>query len=96
VLLCLDDFQWTCKKGHAVTYSSGLAAVYAAMVYYLPKRLIISKEGYHGTHDAVNLYKRTRPEVVCISLLRMTPKHQLLTNFDLSPKFPQMLGNRTS
>ncbi|KAI8855078.1 Cys/Met metabolism PLP-dependent enzyme-domain-containing protein [Chytridium lagenaria] len=45
---------------HAVTYASGLAAVIAAFQFYQPRRVIISNEGYHGTHGSLNLYKRGR------------------------------------
>ncbi|KAJ3413103.1 hypothetical protein HDV05_008499 [Chytridiales sp. JEL 0842] len=56
------------ENAHAVTYASGLAAVYAALIYYQPKRLIISKEGYHGTHGSVDLYKRGRDWVEIVHL----------------------------
>ncbi|KAJ3103472.1 hypothetical protein HDU97_010055 [Phlyctochytrium planicorne] len=48
------------EKGHAITYSSGLSAVTAAFNFYQPRRIIISKEGYHGTHGVLDVYKRGR------------------------------------
>ncbi|KAJ3216822.1 hypothetical protein HDU67_008908 [Dinochytrium kinnereticum] len=56
------------EKGHAVTYSSGLSAVMAAFTYYQPKRVIISKEGYHGTHGSLDVYKRGRDYLEIINL----------------------------
>lgn len=37
------------EGGHAVTYASGLAAVYAALRHLRPRRVAIDR-GYHGTH----------------------------------------------
>ncbi|KAJ3329540.1 hypothetical protein HDU76_007695 [Blyttiomyces sp. JEL0837] len=48
------------EDANAVTYASGLAAVSAAFTYWAPKRVIISKEGYHGTHGVLEVYKRGR------------------------------------
>lgn len=39
---------------HAVTYSSGLSAAFAALTHYNPKRVAIDK-GYHGTHDVIQV-----------------------------------------
>ncbi|KIL70153.1 hypothetical protein M378DRAFT_20638 [Amanita muscaria Koide BX008] len=44
--------------GYAVTYSSGLAACYSALVFFKPKRIAIS-EGYHGCHESIKVYKKT-------------------------------------
>ncbi|CCM04169.1 uncharacterized protein FIBRA_06331 [Fibroporia radiculosa] len=38
--------------GYAMTYASGLAASYAALVYFHPKRIAISG-GYHGFHNTI-------------------------------------------
>lgn len=52
------------EGGHAVLYASGLAALWAAMVFYTPARLVLDA-GYHGTLYAVNLYgKKYGVEVV--------------------------------
>ncbi|PIL37243.1 hypothetical protein GSI_00936 [Ganoderma sinense ZZ0214-1] len=45
--------------GYAVTYASGLAASYAALVYFNPKRVAITA-GYHGCHATIDVYKRSR------------------------------------
>ncbi|KZT24433.1 cystathionine gamma-synthase [Neolentinus lepideus HHB14362 ss-1] len=45
--------------GYAITYASGLAACYAALVYYQPKRIAIT-QGYHGCHATIDVYKKTR------------------------------------
>ncbi|KAI0091916.1 cystathionine gamma-synthase [Irpex rosettiformis] len=47
------------NKGYALTYASGLAASYAAMVYSKPKRIAITG-GYHGVHMSLNIYKLGR------------------------------------
>ncbi|KAI0693788.1 cystathionine gamma-synthase [Cytidiella melzeri] len=47
------------NKGHALTYASGLAASYAAMVYTKPTRIAITG-GYHGVHMSLNIYKLSR------------------------------------
>ncbi|KAF9519055.1 hypothetical protein BS47DRAFT_1370885 [Hydnum rufescens UP504] len=47
-------------NGYALTYRSGLAAGYAALVHYNPKRVAITL-GYHGLHAAVALYRRGAP-----------------------------------
>jgi cystathionine beta-lyase/cystathionine gamma-synthase len=44
--------------GHAVTYSSGLAAVWASLVLFRPER-IFRPGGYHGTAAAISLYLST-------------------------------------
>ncbi|THH33592.1 hypothetical protein EUX98_g557 [Antrodiella citrinella] len=55
------------NQGHALTYSSGLAASYAALVHSKPKRVAITA-GYHGCHIVLETYKRTYPELVIIGL----------------------------
>ncbi|KAI0675568.1 cystathionine gamma-synthase [Trametes maxima] len=45
--------------GYAITYASGLTASYAALVYFQPKRVAIT-DGYHGFHETLEVYKRTR------------------------------------
>ncbi|CCO33955.1 hypothetical protein BN14_08044 [Rhizoctonia solani AG-1 IB] len=48
---------------HAITYASGIAATYAALVHLNPKRLAI-RDGYHGVHVSIDVYKKARPELV--------------------------------
>ncbi|CCM04816.1 uncharacterized protein FIBRA_07009 [Fibroporia radiculosa] len=44
--------------GYAMTYASGLAASYAALVYFRPKRIAISG-GYHGCHNTIAVYQHS-------------------------------------
>ncbi|KAJ7047467.1 Cys/Met metabolism PLP-dependent enzyme-domain-containing protein [Mycena alexandri] len=53
--------------GFALTYSSGLAASYAALVFYKPKRIAMT-EGYHGCHAMIQVYLKAAPEVKIIKL----------------------------
>jgi len=55
------------NDGFALTYSSGLAASYAALVFYRPKRIAISG-GYHGCHATIAVYKTQATEVEVIDL----------------------------
>ncbi|KAJ7283750.1 Cys/Met metabolism PLP-dependent enzyme-domain-containing protein [Mycena rebaudengoi] len=55
------------NDGFALTYSSGLAASYAAMVHYKPKRIAITG-GYHGCHAAIQVYLKGAPDVKVIDL----------------------------
>ncbi|KAI0069148.1 cystathionine gamma-synthase [Artomyces pyxidatus] len=45
--------------GCAITYSSGLAAAFAALVFLEPKKIAITG-GYHGAHHVISTYKRGR------------------------------------
>lgn len=47
------------NQGYALTWASGLAASYAALVYYKPKRIAI-RGGYHGVHVVIETYTRSR------------------------------------
>ncbi|KAF8605291.1 hypothetical protein BDV93DRAFT_571222 [Ceratobasidium sp. AG-I] len=47
---------------HVVTYASGIAATSAALVHLNPTRLAI-REGYHGVHVAIDLFKKIKPEL---------------------------------
>ncbi|KAJ7667925.1 Cys/Met metabolism PLP-dependent enzyme-domain-containing protein [Mycena polygramma] len=53
--------------GFALTYSSGLAASYAALVFFKPRRIAIS-EGYHGCHAMIQVYLKAAPDVKIIKL----------------------------
>jgi len=71
------------EGGHAVLYASGLAALWAALVFYSPARIVMHA-GYHGTLFAVcsqvpNLFldcqSRTRvvqPDATTVLLTRVT------------------------
>lgn len=48
------------QSSFAVTYASGLAAISALFTHVNPKKVVMSKEGYHGTHSALDVYKRGR------------------------------------
>ncbi|KAI0722875.1 cystathionine gamma-synthase [Earliella scabrosa] len=47
------------NDGFAITFASGLAASYAACVYFNPKRIAITA-GYHGCHATIDVFKRSR------------------------------------
>ncbi|EST05468.1 Cys/Met metabolism, pyridoxal phosphate-dependent enzyme [Kalmanozyma brasiliensis GHG001] len=51
---------------HALTYSSGLSASYAALTFYAP-RVVAIRRGYHGVHVGLDVYSRGR-EVKVIDL----------------------------
>ncbi|KAK0551565.1 hypothetical protein OC845_002145 [Tilletia horrida] len=53
--------------GHAVTYGSGMAAVYAALMHYSPKVIAIRK-GYHGVHEAIRVFRRAKSDLTVIDL----------------------------
>ncbi|KAG6902307.1 hypothetical protein C0995_001917 [Termitomyces sp. Mi166 len=47
------------SHGYALTYASGLASAYAALVFYKPKRIAI-RGGYHGCHATIETYRKTK------------------------------------
>ncbi|KAF4602184.1 hypothetical protein EYR40_005388 [Pleurotus pulmonarius] len=47
------------NHGYALTYASGLSASYAALVFFQPKRIAITG-GYHGCHNTIAVYKKSR------------------------------------
>ncbi|TRM68035.1 Cys/Met metabolism PLP-dependent enzyme-domain-containing protein [Schizophyllum amplum] len=51
------------NNGFALTYASGLAAFYSALVHVRPKRVAV-QGGYHGCHVALQVYNRARDVVV--------------------------------
>ncbi|QRV87718.1 Cys/Met metabolism PLP-dependent enzyme [Ceratobasidium sp. AG-Ba] len=53
--------------GYALTYTSGLSAAYAAIVHANPRRIAI-KDGYHGVHASIEVYKKTKPELKIIDI----------------------------
>ncbi|CRG91909.1 hypothetical protein PISL3812_08963 [Talaromyces islandicus] len=44
-------------NGHAVSFSSGLAALHAALVLLNPRRISVG-EGYHGSHEVISVISR--------------------------------------
>ncbi|KAG9104728.1 hypothetical protein FRC06_011622 [Ceratobasidium sp. 370] len=52
---------------HALTYASGLAATYAAIVHVNPRRIAI-KDGYHGVHSSIEVFKKTKPELKIVDI----------------------------
>lgn len=59
------------QNGYALTYRSGLAAAYAALIHYKPKRIAITN-GYHGVHSAIDLYRRAAPIVSRVFTVSVT------------------------
>jgi len=55
------------NNGYALTYSSGLASSYAALISYQPKCIAIT-DGYHGYHKTIALYRKTRQDVEIIGI----------------------------
>ena len=53
----LEAVLSTVLGGHALTYSSGLAAIHAALVFLNPKRISIG-DGYHGSHGVIGLHQK--------------------------------------
>ncbi|EGO21041.1 hypothetical protein SERLADRAFT_475678 [Serpula lacrymans var. lacrymans S7.9] len=49
------------NHGNAITYSSGIAAAYAALVHFKPKRIAITG-GYPGCHASIAVYAKNRFE----------------------------------
>ncbi|PBL02506.1 cystathionine gamma-synthase [Armillaria gallica] len=47
------------NDGHAITYTSGLSAAYAALVFFKPKRVAING-GYFGCHATIEVYSKSR------------------------------------
>jgi cystathionine beta-lyase/cystathionine gamma-synthase len=43
--------------GHAVSYSTGLAALHAALTLFNPRRISVG-EGYHGSHEVISVVSR--------------------------------------
>ncbi|KAL3479774.1 pyridoxal phosphate-dependent transferase [Aspergillus californicus] len=44
-------------SGHAVSYSTGLAALHAALILLNPQRISIG-DGYHGSHEVIDVISR--------------------------------------
>lgn len=44
-------------SGHAVMFSSGMAAIFTLLLHIHPKRVVV-EGGYHGTHKAIALCAR--------------------------------------
>ncbi|CAD6575661.1 MAG: hypothetical protein CYPHOPRED_005760 [Cyphobasidiales sp. Tagirdzhanova-0007] len=54
-------------KSHALSFSSGLSAVFAVMLFHQPQIIAIQR-GYHGTHETIALYAKTRGNVQVIDI----------------------------
>jgi len=52
------------EGGHAVAYSSGLAAVQALMMHLKPRRVAAAPGGYHGTHAVLEQWRSLGIELV--------------------------------
>ncbi|KAL4940705.1 hypothetical protein BDV06DRAFT_196159 [Aspergillus oleicola] len=44
--------------GYAVSYTTGLAALHAALVLLNPKRISVGEGGYHGSHEVIDVVSR--------------------------------------
>ncbi|CAE6498763.1 unnamed protein product [Rhizoctonia solani] len=55
------------KDSHAITYASGIAATTAALTHLNPKRLAI-RDGYHGVHVSIEVYKKTHPDLELVDV----------------------------
>ncbi|RUP48118.1 hypothetical protein BC936DRAFT_144941 [Jimgerdemannia flammicorona] len=55
----LEIVLGTLNEGHSVTYASGLAAGFAAVIHLRPNRVAI-RGGYHGTHGFLKVYRKLR------------------------------------
>jgi len=53
--------------GFAITYASGLAAVFAALLALQPKRIAL-RDGYFGVHETIQRYKKIRGHLDIIDL----------------------------
>jgi cystathionine gamma-synthase len=52
--LRLEAVLGALEGGEAVTYASGQAATTAALLHFHPRRVLMARGGYHGTHAAVD------------------------------------------
>ncbi|KAI9876796.1 MAG: hypothetical protein M1830_005697 [Pleopsidium flavum] len=53
----LEALLSTLLHAHALTYTSGLAALHAALVFLNPARIAIG-DGYHGSHGVIGLHQK--------------------------------------
>ncbi|KAI9800499.1 MAG: hypothetical protein M1825_004047 [Sarcosagium campestre] len=53
----LETILSTLLNGRVLTYSSGLAAIHAALVHLNPKRISIG-DGYHGSHGVIAIQQK--------------------------------------
>ena len=73
VLLCLATWPATCA-GHAVTYSTGMSAVFAAFAHIVPKRVIMAPGGYFVTHKVVEMFTKFNGMVLVPLIMQLTRK----------------------
>ncbi|KDQ14999.1 hypothetical protein BOTBODRAFT_65670 [Botryobasidium botryosum FD-172 SS1] len=62
-------------NGYALTYGSGLAAAYAAFVFFKPKRVAITG-GYAGTHLTIQTYQKSRGELNPLEVIGIDDPYQ--------------------
>lgn len=62
--LRLEQVLGALEDAFAVTYASGLAAIFAVFHLVQPKMILISKNGYHGSHQTLQSYIRGRQVIV--------------------------------
>lgn len=55
----VEEVLGSVLEGHAVAYSSGLGAFFAALTYFNPKVACIGK-GYHGCHGILDIFTRIK------------------------------------
>jgi len=46
------------EGGHAVTYATGMSAVFAVFAHVVPKRVIIAPGGYFVTHKIIDMFTK--------------------------------------
>eukprot|EP00842_Homolaphlyctis_polyrhiza_P001604 jgi/Hompol1/2444/HPOL_002917-RA len=51
------------ENSHAVTYSTGLASIFAALHVFQPKHILTNRLGYHGKHQTFHMYTRGRSDI---------------------------------
>ncbi|KIJ69056.1 hypothetical protein HYDPIDRAFT_105627 [Hydnomerulius pinastri MD-312] len=61
VMSRVEEVLGKINQGHAITYASGLAAAFSALVHFKPKRIAISG-GYMGCHGSIDVYLKGRFE----------------------------------
>jgi cystathionine gamma-synthase len=52
------------ELAYATTYSSGMSAMFSLLNYMQPSKMLMSKKGYHGSHQVVASFSKGRKIVV--------------------------------
>ncbi|KAJ1982927.1 hypothetical protein H4R35_000053 [Dimargaris xerosporica] len=63
--------------GHAVTYATGLAAMFALLLHLKPRRIVFCA-GYHGCHAVLDLYRKKVAPLEEVSLSTPLTKEDLV------------------